>query len=158
MTYRTFNEHCSAADFRFAIIVARFNPEITDGLLNGAKEALINAGAGEGSMSIYYAPGSFELPFMAQQVAATGSFDAIICLGAVLKGETPHFDYVAAAAQQGILEVSLKYNLPVMFGVITALTMEQAIVRSSDGSTNRGAEAALACLEVLATIKEMKQR
>ena len=136
-------------------MVARFNPEITDGLLAGAQQALINAGAGEGSMNVYYVPGSFELPLLAQKLAETQQFDAIICLGAVIKGETPHFDFVAAGAQQGIMEVSLKFGIPVLFGVITALTMEQAIARSTDSSTNRGRESALGALEMLTALKEL---
>jgi len=138
----------AAAGRRFGIVVSRFNLNITSRLLEGALEALRGRGAAEEDLTIVYVPGAFELPLAAQQMARKGNVHAVICLGAVIRGETPHFEYVAAEAAAGIGAVARECGLPVTFGVITADTMEQAMARARGGAGNKGYEAALAALEM----------
>jgi len=138
----------SAAGFRFAIIVSRFNADVTDGLLTGARAALAEAGVRDDDVTLVRVPGAFELPVTAGRLAGTGRFDAIICLGCVIKGDTMHFEYISAAASQGIMNVSTTSGVPVAFGMLTALDDEQARVRSASGPDNKGREAALAAIEM----------
>ena len=133
---------------RFAIIVSRFNSEVTDGLLSGARAALSEAGVGDDDITLVRVPGAFELPVVAERLANTGRFDAIICLGCVIKGDTMHFEYISAAASQGIMDVSTASGVPVAFGLLTTLDDEQARVRSDDGPGNKGREAAMAAVEM----------
>src|SRR5262245_44476480 len=138
----------SAAGFRFAIIVSRFNADVTDGLLTGARAALAEAGVRDEDITLVRVPGAFELPVTAGKLAGTGRFDAVICLGCVIKGDTMHFEYISAAASQGIMNVSTTTGVPVAFGLLTALDDDQARVRSTDGPDNKGREAASAAIEM----------
>ena len=138
----------SAAGFRFAIIVSRFNADVTDGLLTGARAALAEAGVRDDDITLVRVPGAFELPVTAGKLAGTGRFDAIICLGCVIKGDTMHFEYISAAASHGMMDVSTATGVPVAFGMLTALDEEQARVRSAHGPDNKGREAALAAIEM----------
>ena len=138
----------TAAGYRFAIIVSRFNVDVTDGLLRGARAALTEAGVRDEDVTLVRVPGAFELPVTAQRLADSGRFDAIMCLGCVIKGETMHFEYISAAASQGIMNVSTNSGVPIAFGLLTALDDEQARMRAADGPDNKGREAALAAVEM----------
>lgn len=133
---------------RFGIVVARFNQPVTAGLLEGALDTLRRHGVREEDIDVAWVPGAFELPVVARRLARSGRYDAVICLGAVIRGATAHFDFVAGAAAQGIARVSLSTGVPVIFGVITCETLEQAVERTGVRAGNRGAEAALAALEM----------
>lgn len=136
-------------DFKYAIVVSRFNNFITEKLLDGAKDALLRSGAKENEIEIYRIPGSFEIPLVAKKVAAKQKYDAIICLGAVIRGETPHFEYVASEVSKGIAKVTLEANIPVTYGVITADNTEQAVERAGNKMGNKGFEAARTAIELL---------
>ncbi|HET9272004.1 MAG TPA: 6,7-dimethyl-8-ribityllumazine synthase [Vicinamibacterales bacterium] len=142
-----------AAGYRFAIVVSRFNPEITDGLLNGARDALAQAGVRDDDVTLVRVPGAFELPVAAQRLAESGRVDAVICLGCLIKGDTMHFEYIADAATRGIADVGLATGVPVTFGVLTTLTDEQAEVRARPGDGNKGREAALAAVEMATLLR-----
>ncbi len=137
-----------AGSRRFAIVVARFNSLITGKLLDGALDCLRRHGCPEDNVEIAWVPGSFELPLVARRLAGTGRFDVIICLGAVIRSETPHFDFVAAEAARGIAQVGLDSGTPVTFGVITADDVEQAVNRAGVRSGNRGWDAAMNAIEM----------
>ena len=145
----------SATGFRFAIVVSRWNDDLTSKLADGALEALKGAGAATDSITIYRVPGAFELPLVCLKAAQSGDFDAIIALGVVIRGETPHFDYVAGQAAAGILKASLNTGIPVLFGVITADTVEQAISRSGEKADNKGYESALSAVEMVNLVDEI---
>jgi 6,7-dimethyl-8-ribityllumazine synthase len=151
-------EDLSAEGFRFAVIVSRWNYERTSRLLNGAVEALTAAGAAEDSIEVFGVPGSFELPLASLRAAQTGRFDAVIALGVVLRGDTPHFDYVAGEAASGLMKASLSTGIPVMFGVITADTIEQVIERSGDGPDNKGHEAAISAIEMAHLVRRLSSK
>jgi 6,7-dimethyl-8-ribityllumazine synthase len=138
----------NAPGFRFAIIVSRFHADITDGLLLGAHAALAEAGVRDDDVTLVRVPGAFELPVTASRLADTGRFDAIICLGCVIKGDTMHFEYISAAASQGIMNASTAAGVPIAFGMLTALDEEQARSRAGDGPENKGREAAQAAVEM----------
>ena len=138
-----------AANFRFAVICARFNQKVTQALLQGAVSALREHGAKDEQIEIVWVPGSFELPLAAQQAARRDDIAAVICLGAVIRGETPHFDFVSHAASTGILRVGLDSGKPVTFGVLTTDTPEQAFERAGGKVGNKGTDAALAALEMV---------
>ncbi|KPK57878.1 MAG: 6,7-dimethyl-8-ribityllumazine synthase [Planctomycetes bacterium SM23_32] len=138
----------NAAGKRFALIVSRYNEFFASRLLSGAEDCLLRHGAAPQDVEVFRVPGSFELPLVAKKVADTGRFDALVCLGAVLRGQTPHFDFVAAEAAKGVARVSLETEVPTIFGVITTETIEQAVDRSGARAGNRGAEAALAAIEM----------
>jgi 6,7-dimethyl-8-ribityllumazine synthase len=140
--------------FRFAIVASRWNDSIVSRLTDGAVEALQKASVDERDIEIYRVPGSFELPLCALKAAESRKFDAVICLGVVIRGETPHFDFVAAEAARGISEVSLRTGVPVMFGVITANTVEQANARAGAKHDNKGYEAALAAVDLVNLYRE----
>ena len=133
---------------RFAIIVARFNEEITSGLLAGARAALADASVRDEDVFVVHVPGAFEIPVAAMRLAETGDFDAVICLGCLIKGDTMHFEYIASATSHGIMEVSTTTGVPVAFGVLTTMTDEQAEIRSAPGPDNKGREAAQAAIEM----------
>ena len=137
-----------AGSRRFAIVVARFNSLITGKLLDGALDCLRRHGCPEDSVEIAWVPGSFELPLVARRLAGTGRFDAVICLGAVIRSETPHFDFVAAETARGIARVGLDSGTPVTFGVITTDDTEQAVNRAGVRSGNRGWDAAMNAIEM----------
>jgi len=141
---------------RFAAVVSRFNEFISGRLLEGARDAMARHGVGEENLDIAWVPGSFEIPLVAKKLAQTGRYAAVICLGAVIRGATPHFDYVAAEVSKGIANVGLETGVPVIFGVITADNLEQAIERAGTKAGNKGFDAAVAAIEManlLATLK-----
>jgi len=143
-----------AEDFRFAIVVARFNSFITDRLLEGAIDCLRRHGARDENVEIYKVPGAFEIPLLAKKVAKREGIDAVICLGAVIKGDTPHFHYIASETTKGIAQVSLETEKPIVFGVITAETLEEAIERAGTKAGNKGFEAALSAIEMVNLMRE----
>lgn len=138
----------SARGLRFGIVVSRFNSFITERLLNGARDALERAGAEEKNIEIVRVPGSFEIPVAAKKLAASGRYAAVITLGAIIRGETQHFEYLSAEVARGVQRAALDTGVPVAFGVITVDTLEQAIDRAGAKSGNKGAEAALAAVEM----------
>ena len=140
---------------RVAVIAARWNGEITDGLLSGATKALTRHGIAQNNIEIFRVPGAFELPLASQRAARTGRFSAVISLGCVIRGDTPHFDYVCSETTRGIGQVSLNENLPVAFGLLTTDNLEQSLERSGDNSENKGEEAALTALEMLTMLQKM---
>jgi 6,7-dimethyl-8-ribityllumazine synthase len=148
-------DRLSANGFRFALVVSRWNSSLTSKLAAGAREALTETGAGEDAIEIFEVPGAFELPITCLRAAKTGDFDAVIALGVVIRGETPHFDYVAGQAAAGILNASMQTGIPVMFGVITADTMQQALDRTGEKSDNKGYEAAQSAVEMVTLFREM---
>lgn len=145
---RTIEGFLSAGDFRFGIVVSRFNETITQKLLDGAVDALIRHGAAREKLTVIRVPGAFELPVVARKSAASGLYDAVICLGAVIRGDTPHFDFVAAEAAKGIAMSAMDSGIPVAFGVLTTDTMEQAFERSGIKSGNKGWDAAVTAIEM----------
>ena len=145
----------TAAGFRFAIVASRWNDFLTSKLIEGALDALERLGADENAVEIFKVPGSFELPLTAQKAASSGNFDAIICIGTVIRGETPHFEYVAGEATKGISQVSMQTGIPVLFGVVTADTLEQAINRTGVKAGNKGFEAAMSAVELVNLYKAM---
>jgi 6,7-dimethyl-8-ribityllumazine synthase len=147
----------TAAGCRFAIVVSQFNDEITEGLLQGAREALSECAVREDDVTVVRVPGAFELPVTARRIAEAGEVDAVICLGCLIKGDTMHFEYIAAAASQGIMEASTLTGVPVAFGLLTALTDDQAAERAAPGSGNKGREAALAAVEMATLFRLMDQ-
>ena len=146
----------NAQGFRFAIIVSRWNSFLTEKLVEGALDGLERLGADETAVEIFKVPGSFELPLTAQKVAESGKFDAVICIGVVIRGETPHFDYVAGEAAKGTAQASAKTGVPVLFGVVTTDTLEQAINRAGVKAGNKGFEAAMSAVEIVNLYKGME--
>ena len=142
---------------RFVIVAARFNERITERLVEGARRALAAGGVPDSDVELRWVPGSFELPQAASHLAATGAYAAIICVGCVIRGETPHFDFVAGEAAAGIRQVALATGVPTMFGVITALTEEQAWARAGGAVGNRGQEAADAAIEMAEFVAEVRR-
>jgi len=138
----------SAEKKRFAIIASRFNDFITERLIGGAVDALTRSGAKEDNVDIIKVPGAFEIPLIAKKLVDTGGYDAVLCLGAIIRGATPHFDYVSAEASKGIAKVGLDAKIPVIFGVITADTIEQAVERAGTKAGNKGWDAAIAAIEM----------
>ena len=136
--------------FRFAVIVSRFNEAVTDSLRDAAVAALKEAGALEGNVHVLSVPGAFEIPQAARAAAETGRFDAIVCLGCVIRGETPHFDYIAQSAAHGITRAAQDSGVPIAFGVLTTHTADEALARAGDGPGNKGREAAAAAIEMAA--------
>lgn len=141
---------------RFGIVIARFNDFITGKMLEGAKDTLLRHGVNEKDIEVTWVPGSFEIPLVAQKLANTKRYDAIICLGAVIRGGTPHFEYVAAEVTKGIAQVGLSTGLPVIYGVITADTLEQAIERAGTKQGNEGSKAALTAIEMANLLKSIE--
>jgi 6,7-dimethyl-8-ribityllumazine synthase len=148
----------TAAGCRFAIVVSRFNAEITEGLLEGARRTLAEAQVTDENVTVVRVPGSFEIPLAAASLARSGSFDAVICIGCLIKGDTMHFEYIASATSHGIMDASAATGVPITFGVLTTLTEEQACARAGDGPDNKGREAALAAVEMATLFREMKNR
>ena len=146
----------SAEGFKFAIIVSRFNDFICSRLVDGAMDSLLRHGASDDQIVLVKVPGAFEIPFVAKKLATSGRYDAVICLGAVIRGATPHFDYVAAEVSKGIASVALECQIPVTFGVLTTDNIEQAIERAGSKSGNKGYEAAMAAIEMVSLFKKLK--
>ncbi|MGD9042548.1 MAG: 6,7-dimethyl-8-ribityllumazine synthase [Desulfobacterales bacterium] len=145
---KTLEAHLNAEGKKFVIVVSRFNDFITEKLLSGAVDALVRSGAKDNDIKIIKVPGSFEIPLVAKRITKKKGFDAVICLGAVIRGATPHFDYVSAEVSKGIAQVSLESEVPVIFGVITTDTIEQAIERAGTKSGNKGWSAAMTAVEM----------
>jgi 6,7-dimethyl-8-ribityllumazine synthase len=139
----------NAEGFKFGVIVSRFNSFICDRLVEGALDTLIRHGAADENIDIVRVPGAFEIPMAAKKAVATGRYDALICLGAVIRGSTPHFDYVCAEVSKGVASVSLDSGLPVAFGVITTDSIEQAIERAGTKAGNKGVDAAMTAIEMV---------
>jgi len=142
---------------KFAIVVSRFNDFITDRLVGGAVDALVRSGAKDADIEVIKVPGAFEIPLIAKKVAAQNRHDAIICLGAVIRGATPHFDYVSAEVSKGVAMVSLESEIPVIFGIVTTDTIEQAIERAGTKAGNKGWSAAISAVE-MANLNEIVSR
>ena len=153
--YTTIAGKLDASGLKIAIIASRFNEFVTARLIEGAVDCLLRHGSGEKDITVIRVPGSFELPLAAKKTASSGKFDAVICLGALIRGQTPHFDYIAAEVTKGVAQVSLDTELPVTFGVITADTLEQAIDRAGAKVGNKGFEAALGAVEMADLLKQI---
>ena len=145
---KTFEGQLVAQDYKFGIVVSRFNEFISKNLLTGALDSLNRHGAVDENIEVAWVPGSFEIPLVAHKMASSKSYDAVICLGAVIRGNTPHFEYVAAEVSKGIARAGLETGVPVIFGVITADNLEQAVDRAGAKAGNKGWQAALAAIEM----------
>jgi len=144
-----------AKGLRFGIVVSRFNDFITSRLLDGAVDALLRHGAQEKDIEVVKVPGAFEIPLIAKRMASKGACDAIICLGTVIRGATPHFDYVAAEVSKGIASASMDTGVPIAFGVITSDTIEQAVERAGTKAGNKGWDAAITAIEMAGVMKQL---
>lgn len=145
----------TASGLRVALVVSRFNSFITDRLVEGAVDTLVRHDCNPDNISIIKTPGAFEIPMVARKAVASGRFDAVVCLGAVIRGGTPHFDYVAAEVSKGVAHVALDSPIPVSFGVLTCDSIEQAIERAGTKAGNKGAEATLAAIELAQLMKQI---
>lgn len=144
-----------AKDLKFGIVISRFNELVTNRLLDGACDAFVRHGVNEQDIDIAWTPGCFEIPFIAKRLAQTGKYQAIVCLGAVIRGGTPHFEYIAAEVNRGVSRVSLDTGVPVIQGIITADTLEQAIERAGAKEGNRGFAAAMSAIEMANLVKNI---
>lgn len=147
-TIRVIQGHLEAQGKKFALVISRFNELISKKLLEGALDCLLRHGATADHLTLVWVPGSFEIPVTAAKLAASQKYDAVICLGAVIRGGTPHFDYIAAEVAKGIAQTSLQYQFPVAFGVLTTDTLEQALERAGTKAGNKGWDAALTAIEM----------
>jgi len=154
---KVFEGQLSASGLRFAIVVSRFNSFITERLLGGAMDALTRTGAAPDAIDVVKVPGSWEVPLVAGELARQHRYDAIICLSAVIRGETPHFDYVAAEAAKGVAHASVDTGVPVAFGVLTTNTLEQAIDRAGAKGGNKGFDAAMTAVEMANLMRSLRQ-
>ncbi|MBN1298027.1 6,7-dimethyl-8-ribityllumazine synthase [bacterium] len=154
---RTIEGFLSAEGMRFALVVSRFNELITRKLLDGALDALRRHGASDGHLTVIWVPGAFELPVVARKTARSGDHDAVICLGAVIRGDTPHFDFVAAEASKGIALSAMESDIPVSFGVLTTDTIEQAIERAGTKAGNKGWDAAMTAIEMADLYRHLRK-
>lgn len=152
----TIEGHLDARGLRFGLVVSRFNEFVTGRLLAAAVETLTTAGAADEALVVVHVPGAFEVPLAARALASSGRVDAVICLGAVIRGETPHFEYISAEAARGIARVALDTDLPVVFGVLTTDTAEQALARAGAGERNRGADAARTAIEMATLMRALR--
>jgi len=157
MSIRTVEGDFQHTTGRYALVVSRFNSFVVETLLNGAIDALRRHGVDEKQLTVVRAPGAWELPVLTRKVIATGQYDAVIALGAVIRGGTPHFEYVAGECVKGLGQVALESGVPVAFGVLTVDTIEQAIERAGTKAGNKGAEAALSALEMLSVLNRLEQ-
>jgi 6,7-dimethyl-8-ribityllumazine synthase len=139
----------NAEGLKFGIVVSRFNDFFTDKLVEGAVDCMVRHGADEQKITVTHVPGSFEIPYVASRMARSGNYDAVVCLGAVIRGDTPHFDYIASEVSKGIARLGMETDVPVIFGVITADTLEQAIERAGTKAGNKGWDAALTAIEMV---------
>lgn len=144
-----------ASGLRFAVVVSRFNPDVTTRLRDGALEALTVAGAAPEAVEILDVPGAFEIPFAARVAAGTGRFAAVVCLGCLIRGDTPHFDFIASAVAHGIERAASASGVPMAFGVLTTNTLEQALERAAMDRTNKGWEAAVAAVEMVHLVRRL---
>ena len=157
MSHKIIEGDLSAKGLRFAIIVGRFNSFITDRLLAGALDALTRSGCPEENIEIVKVPGSWEMPVAARELARTKRYDAIVALGAVIRGDTPHFDYVAGEASRGLAQVAVETGIPVSFGVLTTNTVEQAVDRAGVKGGNKGFDAAMTAVEMANLMRRLRQ-
>jgi 6,7-dimethyl-8-ribityllumazine synthase len=148
----------NAQGLKFAIVVSRFNDFICEHLLSGALDVLVRNGAADGDIEVFKVPGAFEIPQLAKKVVLSKKFDAVICLGAVIRGATPHFEYIAAEVSKGVAMIGLEGEVPVAFGVLTTDNLEQAIERAGTKSGNKGWDAALSAIEMANLYREMKTK
>jgi len=155
---RSIQGNLTAAGFRFAIVVSRFNSFITERLLAGALDGLLRTGGSKDAIEVAHVPGSREIPLVARELARTGRFDAVICLGAIVRGDTSHYDYVAEEASKGVAQVAMETGVPAIFGVLTCNTLEQAIDRAGAKGGNKGFEAALNAIEMAHLMKQLRPR
>ncbi len=155
MEYTVLEGFYEGEGLKIGIVVSRFNVFITQKLLEGALDVLKRHRVSERDVYVAWVPGAFEIPLVAKKLAQTGKFDAILCLGAIIRGATPHFEYVAAEASKGIAQVMLETGIPIIFGILTTDTIEQAIERAGTKAGNKGAEAALSALEVANLLKRI---
>ena len=155
MTLKTLEGALRVSNARFCLVVSRFNSFVVESLLAGAVDALKRHGAEESDLTIVRVPGAFEMPLAIERVAAGGGCDAIVAIGAVIRGGTPHFEYVAGECVKGMAHVSLKHGIPVSFGVLTVDTIEQAIERAGTKAGNKGAEAAMSALEMVNLLRQL---
>jgi len=163
MTYKASRESsegvlADGGDVRIALVDSRFNASVTNGLLEGAERCLDEHGCGAERRTVVRVPGAWEIPQAAQKLVRTGRYDAVLGLGALIRGETPHFDHLASAVSHALARVGLDSGVPTVFGVLTTETVEQAVVRSSAGPGNKGREAALAALEMVALFRDLDGR
>ncbi len=152
---RTFEGKLDARGFKIGIVVSRFNSFISERLLDGAMDALVRHNADPEQIDVIRVPGAFEIPLAAKKLAGSGRYNGVICLGAVIRGATPHFDYVCAEVSKGVASVSLDSELPIAFGVITTDTIEQAVERAGSKAGNKGAEAAMVVIEMLDLLRAL---
>jgi 6,7-dimethyl-8-ribityllumazine synthase len=145
------------AGFRFAIVVSRFNEDVTEGLLRGARDYFAEASIPAEAVTVFRVPGAFEIPMMAQRLGESGDYDAIVCLGCLIKGDTMHFEYIAEVASHGIAQAAAATGVPMAFGVLTTLTEEQAVERSGAGPGNKGREAAAAAVEMARLFRKLDE-
>ncbi len=156
MSYQVFEGKLNASAFKFGIVVSRFNEFLTGKLLEGALDCLKRHGADEDKIDVVYVPGAFEVPYAASRMAKSGRYDAIICLGTIIRGDTPHFDFIAAESSKGIARLALDHDLPVIYGMVTADTLDQAIERAGTKAGNKGWDAAIAATEMVNLYREME--
>ena len=147
----------TASGLRFAVVVSRFNAFVTERLLNGALDALLRAGAGVPDIDVVRVPGAMEIPLAAQHAAESGRYDAVVCLGAVIRGETPHFEYVSAETSRGVAQAALRAGVPMAFGVLTVENLEQAVDRAGLKSGNKGFEAAMSAVEMANLLRKISK-
>jgi len=155
---KTYEGKLVAEGLRFAIVVSRFNEFITRRLLGGAMDALQRHGAQEAQIETAWVPGSFEIPLAAQKLAASGKYDAVICLGAIIRGATPHFEFVASETAKGIAQASMQTGVPVIYGIVTADTIEQAVERAGTKAGNRGFDAAVSAMEMANLMAQLPRK
>jgi 6,7-dimethyl-8-ribityllumazine synthase len=155
MSMKTIEGAMTVSKARFCLVAARFNSFVVESLVEGAIDTLKRHGADEDEITLVRVPGAFEMPVVLEKLAATDKYDAIVALGAVIRGGTPHFDYVAGECVKGMAQVSLKHGVPVAFGVLTVDTIEQAIERSGTKAGNKGAEAALSAIEMVNLLRQI---
>jgi 6,7-dimethyl-8-ribityllumazine synthase len=149
MSFKKFEGSLDAKGLKVGIVVSRFNNFFTDKLLDGALDCLKRHGADESKVAVAYVPGSFEIPAAAARLVKTGKFDAVICLGAIIRGDTPHFDFIAAENSKGVAKLAMENSIPVIYGVITTDTLEQAVERAGTKAGNKGWDAAEAAIEMV---------
>ncbi|MCJ7605366.1 MAG: 6,7-dimethyl-8-ribityllumazine synthase [Dehalococcoidales bacterium] len=152
---KTYEGNLLGKGLKFGIVVSRFNEFFSRKLLDGAKDALLRHDVAEADIEIAWTPGSFEIPLAAQKMAGSKKYDAVICLGAVIRGGTPHFEYIASEVTKGIASITLNTGVPVIFGIITADTLEQAVERSGTKSGNKGFDAAVSAIEMANLVKSL---
>ncbi|HOF18415.1 MAG TPA: 6,7-dimethyl-8-ribityllumazine synthase [Phycisphaerae bacterium] len=140
---------------KFALVVSRFNEFVTNKLLGGARDALKRHGVDDANVEVFWSPGSFEIPLLAQKLAACGQYDAVVCLGAVIRGGTDHYQYIASEVAKGVAQASLSTGVPCIFGVLTCDTIEQAIERAGTKAGNKGADAAVAAIEMINLLQQI---